>query len=123
MFHRFLKVAERCPRCGEELFHQRADDAPPYFVMLIVGHVVVLGVLTTEMTLSPPLWLQMIGWPAAALALSLVLLQPVKGALVALQWALRMHGFDAAMRGQTAPLGDFEAWAGEGQGDGRPSIR
>ncbi len=26
--------------------------------------------------------------------LSLALLQPVKGAVVGLQWALRMHGFD-----------------------------
>ena len=28
------------------------------------------------------------------LILSLVLLQPVKGAVVGVQWALRMHGFD-----------------------------
>ena len=34
----FLKVADHCPACGEELFHQRADDGPAYFTILIVGH-------------------------------------------------------------------------------------
>ena len=41
MFRAFLKVADHCPACGEALHHQRADDAPAYFVILIVGHIVV----------------------------------------------------------------------------------
>ncbi len=36
----------------------------------------------------------MIVWPAVAILLSLWLLPLVKGALIAYQWALRMHGFD-----------------------------
>ena len=40
--------------------------------------------------------------PITALA-SIVLLQPVKGAVVALQWSLRMHGFD------THPPDEFQA--------------
>src|ERR1019366_4716522 len=40
MFSGFLKVADRCPECGEELFHQRADDFPAYLVILLVGHIV-----------------------------------------------------------------------------------
>jgi uncharacterized protein (DUF983 family) len=35
-------------------------------------------------------------WPAFTLGLGLALLQPVKGAIVALQWALGMHGFEEA---------------------------
>ena len=38
MFGRFLKVADTCDHCGEELFHQRADDFPAYLVMVVVGH-------------------------------------------------------------------------------------
>ena len=41
LFRSFLKVADTCSVCGEELHHQRADDAPPYFTMFIVGHIVV----------------------------------------------------------------------------------
>ena len=98
MFSRYLTVRERCPACGEELHHHRADDAPPYFVILIAGHLVVGTALTIEAAYSPPLWMQMIGWPVVALILCLALLPPVKGALVGLQWALRMHGFDPATR-------------------------
>jgi len=39
MFRRYLKVADECPSCGEELHHHRADDAPPYFTIIIVRYV------------------------------------------------------------------------------------
>ena len=45
MFRRYLKVADACPACGEELHHHRADDAPAYFTIVIVGHIVVSLVL------------------------------------------------------------------------------
>ncbi len=93
MFRAFLKVSDRCPSCGEELHHQRADDAPPYFTMVIVGHVVVGGVLALEQAVAPPQWLHFILWVPLTILLSLILLQPIKGMLVAAQWALRMHGF------------------------------
>ena len=57
MFRRYLKVADECPSCGEELHHHRADDAPPYFTIVIVGHVVVSLLLAVEMAYRPPLWL------------------------------------------------------------------
>ncbi len=94
MFRAFLKVAERCERCGEELHHHRADDAPPYVTISIVGHVVIGALLVVEGGWPEfPLWAHWAIWPALGLALSLVLLQPIKGALVGHQWALRMHGF------------------------------
>lgn len=94
MFRRYLKVAESCPHCGEELHHHRADDAPAYFTIVIVGHIVVSLVLAVEMAYRPPIWLHMTLWLPLTLILTLVLLPSVKGALVGLQWALRMHGFD-----------------------------
>ena len=94
MFRRYLKVADACRRCGEELHHHRADDAPPYFTIVIVGHIVVGLVLAVEMAYRPPLWVHAALWLPLTLILTLVVLQVVKGALVALQWALLMHGFD-----------------------------
>lgn len=93
LYHKYLKVSDVCPACGEELHHQRADDAPPYFTMVIVGHVVVAGVLLLEKNFSPPSWVHMTLWLPLTVGLSLWLLPRVKGALVGLQWALRMHGF------------------------------
>jgi uncharacterized protein (DUF983 family) len=72
----------------------RADDLPAYLVIVIVGHLVVPTALIIETDYSPPVALQLAIYLPLTLVLSLLLLQPVKGAVVGLQWALRMHGFD-----------------------------
>lgn len=94
MFRAFLKVVDRCDVCGEELHHHRADDAPAYFVIAIVGHVVVALALTVELAFRPPFWVSFVIWLPLTIILALVLLQPIKGAIVGLQWSYRMHGFD-----------------------------
>jgi uncharacterized protein (DUF983 family) len=94
IYRAFLKVVDRCEVCGQELFHQRADDAPPYFVILITGHIVVPLALLVEAEYSPPYWLHALLWAPLTIALVLGLLQPVKGAIIGWQWANRMHGFD-----------------------------
>jgi len=94
LFARYLKVSPFCGACGEELYHHRADDAPPYAVILAVGHIVVPLLVIVEELYQPPVWAHLVVWLPLTLALCLVLLPPLKGALIALQWALRMHGFD-----------------------------
>jgi uncharacterized protein (DUF983 family) len=94
LFRAYLKVVDHCSVCGEALHHHRADDAPAYFVILIVGHVMVALALVIEATYRPPYWMQLAFWLPVTAALALLLLQPVKGAIVALQWTYRMHGFD-----------------------------
>src|SRR5918997_5283429 len=96
LFGRFLKVADHCEACGTEFHHHRADDLPPYLVIFLVGHLVGYGILMTETKLEIPLWVHLATWPALALVLCLVLLQPMKGAVVGLQYALGMHGFGEA---------------------------
>jgi uncharacterized protein (DUF983 family) len=95
MFGRYLKSVDHCENCGERLDLHRADDLPAYLVILIVGHIVVGGMLALETFGDAPVWLQMLVWPTLTLVLALLLLQPVKGAIIGLQWALRMHGFGA----------------------------
>lgn len=96
LFRRFLKVVDRCEACGTEFHHHRADDLPPYLVIFIVGHLVGYGILMTETKLEVPMWVHLATWPALTLILCLALLQPAKGAVVGLQYALGMHGFGAA---------------------------
>ena len=93
MFGRFLKVADHCPVCGEDLTPQRADDLPAYLVIVIVGHAIIPSVLMVEANYAPPMWLQLLIWLPATLISALALLQPVKGAIVGLQWQLGMQGF------------------------------
>ncbi|GJE26214.1 DUF983 domain-containing protein [Methylobacterium organophilum] len=93
MFGRFLKVRPSCECCGLEMQGHRADDLPPYLVIFIVGHIVGYLALKVEMNYDVPLWASMLLWPLLALVMALALLQPVKGAVVGLQYALGMHGF------------------------------
>jgi uncharacterized protein (DUF983 family) len=111
LFGCFLKVADRCGACGTEFHHHRADDFPPYIVMFLVGHVAVYGILQSETRLEIPLWVSMTLWPTLAVVLALALLQPVKGAVVGLQFALGMHGFGAA---RTAARASGQEEAGDG---------
>ncbi len=93
LFRAFLKPVDACEACGEPMHHQRADDLPPYVVITIVGHIVVGGLLMAEKYAAWPMWLHMTVWPALTILLAIPMMQPVKGGVVGLQWALRMHGF------------------------------
>jgi uncharacterized protein (DUF983 family) len=98
LFRAFLKVTDRCDACGEEFHHHRADDFPAYLVIVIVGHIVVPLVLHVETTYAPPYWVHAALWLPLTIGMSLALLQPVKGAVVGLQWQMGMHGFDEAKK-------------------------
>jgi uncharacterized protein (DUF983 family) len=97
LFGRYLKVNDSCPHCGAALYHHRADDAPPYFTILIVGHVIVGAILPVERAFVPPMWVHAIIWLPLTVVLSLALLPRIKGAIVGLQWAFYMHGFGGAV--------------------------
>lgn len=93
LFGKFLKVNDYCSSCGEALHHQRADDFPAYVTIAIVGHMVVPAELYAEVHYSMPDWTLYAVWLPLTLILSLALLQPVKGVVVAIQWRLGLHGF------------------------------
>lgn len=103
LFRAYLKVRDVCPGCGQELHHHRTDDAPPYFTIVIVGHVVVGGVLALERAWAPATWIHLALWLPLTLFGSLLLLPRVKGALVGLQWALNMHGFGGPENADVVP--------------------
>jgi uncharacterized protein (DUF983 family) len=89
----FLKSAANCKHCGQSLDQHRADDAPPYFTMTIVGHTVIPGLLIAERVWQPELWIHAAIWVPVTLLLTWWLMPRVKGAIIGLQWALKMHGF------------------------------
>lgn len=96
LLHSYLKVRDTCPSCGEELHHQRADDGPAYLTILIVGHLMAPLIMWAFVEFRPdPLVLSGI-FATGCVALSLFLLPRMKGIMVAIQWAKRMHGFGAA---------------------------
>ena len=96
MLRGYLKVRDECPVCGEALHHHRADDGPAYLTILIVGHLMAPLILLAYTRWRPePLVLATV-FSVGCVALSLYLLPRLKGLIVALQWAKRMHGFGGA---------------------------
>ncbi len=93
LFATFLKTVNRCEVCGEEIHHHRADDLPAYLVVVILGHIVVGAFMAVEATSTLSTWQHLAIWIPLTVISALVLIRPVKGAVVGLQWALYMHGF------------------------------
>ncbi|ACP24870.1 conserved hypothetical protein [Sinorhizobium fredii NGR234] len=93
LFRGFVKSVDACAACGERMDHHRADDFPPYIVVTIVGHLVLGGYMMTDLVLPLSTWQHLAVWAPVTLVSALALMQPVKGAVIGLQWALKMHGF------------------------------
>lgn len=98
MFDGYLKVRAACPACGEDLSHHRADDGPAYLTILIVGHLMAPLIMWAFVAFRPEPAVLASVFAAGCVALSLFLLPRLKGMIVAIQWAKRMHGFGAARR-------------------------
>lgn len=94
MFTGYIRLRPSCGTCAAALEPHRADDAPMYFTVLMVGHIVVPLMLLAEQLYSPADWVHMMLWVPLTLVLSLALLPRVKGALVGLQWALGVRRND-----------------------------
>jgi len=96
----YLKTRDTCAVCSQELHHHRADDGPAYLTILICGHILAPLILTVYTAFQPDPVLMAISFCIGFTALALFLLPRMKGLMVAIQWAKRMHGFGALPAGQ-----------------------
>ena len=101
LFGKFLKPIAVCPRCHQDWSHHRADDMPPYISILITGHVLAPLIIYFGAVSDMSMWQALTICLVLASVLMIGLLQPAKGAVIALQWWHGMHGF--------VPSGKFEA--------------
>lgn len=110
LFSGYVAVAEQCSACGLDLRDHRADDAPPYVTILIVGHVVIPLLLLAEKLWQPAEWLQYLVWLPVTLVMTLWLLRPVKGCLIGFLWSRRMHGFARDGRPDPSEPQELDIW-------------
>lgn len=92
LFAGYLTLTTTCPTCGLDTDRYRADDAPAYFTIAIVGHIVVPLLLLIERLYAPSTLVQLGIWVPVTLALTLWILPRAKGALVATNWATGAGG-------------------------------
>jgi uncharacterized protein (DUF983 family) len=91
IFNGFLRVATECTNCHAPLGLARADDAPPYFTILLTGHIVVpLMFVVDRMTPEPSVLTMSLIFLPLTFLLALGLLRPIKGGTVGLMLTLNM---------------------------------
>lgn len=88
LFGAYLKVRPVCEACGHDNGRYPSDDAPPYFTILIVGHLVVAPLLAFQVIWTIPTGLLLAILLPALAALTLTVLPIVKGAVVGVLWSL-----------------------------------
>lgn len=96
LFAGYVRTRDVCAGCGLHLGGHEADDAPPYVTIMIVGHVAIPLALAARQMFDLPLGVQFAIWGPAIVAMTAWLLPAVKGGLIGVQWANRMHGFAGA---------------------------
>jgi uncharacterized protein (DUF983 family) len=87
-FQGYLRITPHCGHCAAPLGSVRADDAPPYFTIMIVGHIIVPLMLWTERHYAPSVLLYALIFLPLTTALAMALLRPVKGATLGLMMRL-----------------------------------
>lgn len=90
LFNGFLRVVAECRNCGAPLGLARADDAPPYFTILVTGHIVVPLMFVVDRAHQPPTWIMAAIFLPLTLLLAVGLLRPIKGGTVGLMLTLNM---------------------------------
>lgn len=90
IFNGFLKVVGACQNCAAPLGLARADDAPPYFTILVVGHIIIPLLFLVDRSARLPLWMMSAIFLPLTVALTLCLIRPIKGGTVGLMLNLNM---------------------------------
>jgi uncharacterized protein (DUF983 family) len=85
LFTGFLKVVDRCAACGFDFTRLNTGDGAAIFIMQIAGGIVVFGALFVQVAFNPPIWAMLIVALPMVAGLSLGLMRPGKGVMVALQ--------------------------------------
>ena len=89
LFRGYLKVEETCAVCGHDNGQYRADDAGPYFTILLVGHLIIGPMLFFPFIWKADIWLVLAATLIPITVATLVLLPLVKGAVIGAQWGMK----------------------------------
>jgi uncharacterized protein (DUF983 family) len=92
-FPKFLKPIDRCEICDQDWTPQQADDFPAYVAIILTGHLMAPLIIALIGHTDLPMWMNTTIILSLTIFLTLSLLQPAKGAIIALQWRMGMHGF------------------------------
>ena len=91
LYDGFLDIADGCAVCGLDYSGQNSGDGSAFFIIMIVGFIVVGLALVLEVMFAPPVWLHMVLWLPLSFGLALAMMRQAKGILIALQYRYEVH--------------------------------
>ncbi len=89
LYRGLLTIRDRCAVCDLDLSAHDTGDGAAVPVILVLGSIVVGLAFVVEFRFSPPLWVHAVLWPLVTVPLAIVMMRPVKAALVAQQYRTR----------------------------------
>lgn len=98
LFKGWLAFADRCGACGLDYSRFNVGDGPAALLVLLLGAIVVGAAITIQLTLAPPIWLQLILWVPVTIAAVIGALRVAKAALLGSEYRT------AAREGRITPV-------------------
>jgi uncharacterized protein (DUF983 family) len=89
LFTGLLTLQPACPVCGLNFGRSDTGDAGAVGVIMVLGALVLGMAFWVEFRFGPPLWVHAILWPVVTIPLAILIMRPVKAALVAAQFRHR----------------------------------
>jgi uncharacterized protein (DUF983 family) len=86
MFRSWLKIVDRCERCGLDYRFASPDDGPAFFSLCIIALPLIAFVVWLQVAYDPPVWVHLVTSVPFMAAGTLLPLRPIKGWLVASQY-------------------------------------
>lgn len=90
----FATSVDECAHCGLEIKRNDSGDGPAFFMICILGVVVLPLIMLIEVNVGPPLVVHALLGLGLSLGLALALIRPIKAAMIALQYANRPDDFE-----------------------------
>ena len=91
LFTGLLTLRPACPVCGLNFAQADTGDAGAVILIMVLGAFVVGMAFWVEFRFSPPLWVHAVLWPTITIPLAILIMRPMKAALVAAQFRHRAN--------------------------------
>ena len=88
LFRGWVSFAPKCRACGLDFASFNVGDGPAAFLILIVGAILTVLAIVTDLSWSPPWWVHLV-WLPVGLFLTLGGLRTAKAALLAQEYVHR----------------------------------
>ncbi len=89
LYRGILAVRPACLHCGLDLRAHDSGDGPAALLVMLLGGIIVGLAVWVELRFAPPLWVHAIIWPLVTIPLTILIMRPLKAAMIAQQFRHR----------------------------------